>query len=501
MPVRIMGVGGPQFFERPCAGLDAAALHFFVPLHRAHVLAGLEIRKLRLVVVEENHIVVAAGAARSAPLGAGIGDEAAVLRNFAYQFDRLLPLLGGDVEVVVGEGKDVEAGHVATVGQVVGGRVGADGVLRMNVEVAVINARHGERLVDGDIEALRFDRWMFRQAGGDDQFAGILARQVFQQQHRPAFFRQTRFLVIHRLAIQRGLDADPVATVPAGVAPLIFAAQAQGELLAGAHDARAAPHQLRRRAGLDVDHQVVADGGKARGAERIDIAADAEEFFDKGLYAGAGAAEAAVAEADDDVVAGLQIAVIGIDDHRLLEGPLMAFLIEAHAELLHRGGALPGDGRRGVIFSRDIVRPGRICGLEQRPVGIETKGRLEPGAVGHARRAQLIVDDDFLPRACFHLLDVATDLAQEGHVLGDLIEAGGGRVVAELGLQFGIGHFFHAVFPVFSISVKKQTEPIVGWIGVHCVKLAYGYLNGHGAAGSHTGIPMKAYHGAMTQMP
>jgi hypothetical protein len=75
------------------------------------VLAGLEIRKLRLVVVEEHHIVVAAGAARSAPLRAGIGDEAAVLRNFAYQFDGLLPFLGGDVEVR----RSIEAGNVAPV--------------------------------------------------------------------------------------------------------------------------------------------------------------------------------------------------------------------------------------------------------------------------------------------------------------------------------------------------------------------------------------------------
>jgi hypothetical protein len=27
------------------------------------------------------------------------------------------------------------------------------------------------------------------------------------------------------------------------------------------------------------------------------------------------------------------------------------------------------------------------------------------------------------------------------------------------------------------------------------------YLNGHGALGSHTGMPMNAYHGAMMQMP
>ena len=29
----------------------------------------------------------------------------------------------------------------------------------------------------------------------------------------------------------------------------------------------------------------------------------------------------------------------------------------------------------------------------------------------------------------------------------------------------------------------------------------YDYLNGHGAPGSHTGMPMNAYQGAMMQMP
>ena len=83
MSFRVLGIRRPEFFQRPRAGLDAAALGVLVPIHRAHMLARFEIRKLRILVMKKNHVVIAAGARTAAPLGAGVGDEAAILGNFA----------------------------------------------------------------------------------------------------------------------------------------------------------------------------------------------------------------------------------------------------------------------------------------------------------------------------------------------------------------------------------------------------------------------------------
>src|SRR3569833_2166296 len=176
----------------------------------------------------------------------------------------------------------------------------------------------------------------------------------------------------------------------------------------------------------------------------------------------------------------------------------MARLINTLALYLNCRRCLAGNGRRGVIFGRDVVGASRIGVLEQRPVGIEAKRRLEPGSVGHARGTEFVIDDDFLPGTRLHALDVARDFSQERHVLGDLIQALRRYVVAEFFFQFGGGHFLHVIFLV--LQIRPGTPP-AEWTSVGGMRSEQIYWKGQGAVGSHTGIPMNAYHGAMTQMP
>ena len=121
------------------------------------------------------------------------------------------------------------------------------------------------------------------------------------------------------------------------------------------------------------------------------------------------------------MVASLEVAVEGVDNHGFLKWPLMAFLVEAHAQLLYRRRALSGQGRTGMVFGRNKIRGRRFGVLKQGPVGIKTKRRFKPGTVGHAGGAQGVVDDDLLPGSRDDGLDIAIDRAQKGHVLGHRI--------------------------------------------------------------------------------
>src|SRR6185437_4915443 len=136
---------------------------------------------------------------------------------------------------------------------------------------------------------------------------------------------------------------------------------------------------------------------------------------DERLHARSRAAEPPIAETDHDVVTRLQVTVDGIDDHRLLERPLVSLLVEPNLERLHGGGALTRHERARAVFGGYIVRALRIARLEQRTVRIELERRLEPRTVGHPRRADLVVEHDFGPFAGDKLVDVAGDGAEKRH--------------------------------------------------------------------------------------
>jgi hypothetical protein len=150
-----------------------------------------------------------------------------------------------------------------------------------------------------------------------------------------------------------------------------------------------------------------------------------------------------VAQPHDESIPGLEVAVDGVDDDRLLERPLVTLLVEAHLKRLDGGRALAGYERAGLVFGRDVVRAGRIARLEQRPVGVELERRLEPGAVGHARGPDLVVEHHLGPLPGDETLDVARHVPEERQRLGLLVEARRGVVVAELLRELEIGHPLH----------------------------------------------------------
>src|SRR5207248_2806644 len=85
-------------------------------------------------------------------------------------------------------------------------------------------------------------------------------------------------------------------------------------------------------------------------------------------------------------------------------------------------------------------------------------------------------------------IDIAGDASQKRHLLGRFIQALRRLKVAELLLQRS-GRITGAV--PFTLHLLHLVHFTVGAI----------ISNGHGAVGSQTGTPMKAYQGAITRIP
>ena len=219
---------------------------------------------------------------------------------------------------------------------------------------------------------------------------------------------------------------------------------------------------MRGHAGHHLDHQIVANGREARCAKRIDVTANLEVLFHKGLHACACTAKTPVAQTDNDVIACFEITIKGIDDHRFLKRTLMAFLIEAHAELLYGGRALARERGAGVVFSRNKIRARGVGVLKQGPIGIKTEGRFKPRAIGHAGGAQRVVDDDFLPGTGDYGFDIARHFTQERHVLGQRIQIGRSDVIAEHIVQLVLGHLFHLIQLLYRIMKDGYVFPAPG---------------------------------------
>jgi hypothetical protein len=149
-PSGIIGIGGIQFVDRPCARLQRAGGEF-VPFKGAHQAALVVEREARFAVAQEHDVAVAAGAGVAAPFGARIADKASRLVEFVDQFHRLVPAAFGDVEIVGGVAQHIEAGDVAAVAQVIAGVVGADGVVRVHMQVGVQRAQRAVAGFDVDV--------------------------------------------------------------------------------------------------------------------------------------------------------------------------------------------------------------------------------------------------------------------------------------------------------------------------------------------------------------
>ena len=87
--------------------MDGVAFHVLVPFEGPDGVAFLVEREFRGLAVQEDHVVIAAGATVAAPFRARITDELAVLVEAVDQFDGFIPTLPGNLEIVGGVAEDV----------------------------------------------------------------------------------------------------------------------------------------------------------------------------------------------------------------------------------------------------------------------------------------------------------------------------------------------------------------------------------------------------------
>lgn len=328
--------------------------------------------------------MVAARRRIAAPFGAGIADETPRLVETVDQRHRVVPRHLGDVEIVGGVPQHVQPRHVAAIGQIVQGVVGAHRIVGMDVQIGVQHTRRGG--VDGD------EGRSPGQAGGfgaDPPFPRLRQGQIIQAQHRPALGGQGE-RANGTFAVRRGQRQRPGHIFRlASVAPLVLGPQQQRN---GARRRQAGRYQTQGsgRAGHHVHHAIARNLGIFLAAQRIDEDAETEGFLDEGLHPRSRPALTAVAQPHHDAVAGIEVTVDDVDDHRLLIGPFMPLLVETHLQRLHRRRALPRHQFGGLIFGRDVIGRLGIAGLEQRPVGIELDGQLDAGTVGQHRGADFV---------------------------------------------------------------------------------------------------------------
>ncbi len=152
--LRIVGVGGVQFVHRPGARLQGAGREL-VPFKGAHQAALVIEREAWFAVAQEDDVAIAAGAGVAAPFGAWIADKASGFVELLDQFHRLVPAAFGNVEIVGRVAQHIETGHIAAVAQVIAGVVGADGVVRVYVQVGVQRAQGAVAGLDVDPGACR----------------------------------------------------------------------------------------------------------------------------------------------------------------------------------------------------------------------------------------------------------------------------------------------------------------------------------------------------------
>ncbi len=459
MAFRVMGVGRVEFVERPGAGRDLVRAHILAPFEGARVFALAPHGKQRLAVAEEDDVMVAARAGIAAPFGAGIADEIAVDADRPHIGDGCAPAGGGDLEIIGRVAEHVEAGDVAAIGEIVDGVVCADRIVRMDMQIAVENAIDRGGGINGDEGLVRRDGALTGHAGANCEFARRLGRDVVDAQDRPALGGKFGFPGIDESDAKRRGEFDPCAMVPARIAPDVFEADAHRQRGAGTHEARRRHDEMMRIIGDDLQHDVAWNGGEARRADGIDIEAEFEILFDEGLRPRSGPAEAAVAQPDDDMIAGIEIAIDDVDDDGFLERPLVALLIEAAEQALYRRRLLPRQQRAGAIFRRDVIFAGGIRGLEQRPVGIEFEGRLDPGAVGEAGGADLVIKHQLKPVAGCDLADFAARRAKKRHRLCRFVIAFRRDIGAWRGTARGIiCHISKSTSSPFSSSFARMSE-------------------------------------------
>ena len=344
------------------------------------------------------------------------------------QLHRLIPALLGDIEVVGGVAEHIEAGDIAAVAEVVERVVGAHGVIGVHMQVGVQRAQCAAGRVNRH-EGLGATHAGRLHLGGQTPLAHRPEVKPLEPHRRPPFIGQgERLLALAAFRINQG--QHPVERqVAARVAPGIVDPQQHIERLTGADQARHNQLHTLRRSRHDVQQRIAWHLGKFRAAQGVDKQPETEVFLDETLHPRARPALATVAQANSDLVAGIQVAVDDVDDDRFLERPFVTLLVEAHFQVLHGGLALPGDQLARLVLGADVVGTGRVRGLEQCPIGVELERQFQPGAIRQAAAADLVDQGDFIPLPGNQRVSVTVDATEERAFLVALVEALGGDVM------------------------------------------------------------------------
>jgi|GEM_PF-4508103 len=278
------------------------------------------------------------------------------------------------------------------------GGVHADGVLRMDVQIGEKRAWRGSvagHRQPGDGMGLGHDQLVFALVGQPQLHPspGPVASAPHERQGEVDRAGDPHLQLLRRRQLGRS-----------EISPGILDAIDDLKRRVRPHEARREQAGARRQVGKYSQRQPARHRSETGRAHGVDKDPEMKRVLDKGLRARARPAMPAVAEPEHDPVPGLQVAVNHVDDHRLLVGALVPLLVEADLELAHRGGALARENRPRLILRRKIVGASGIARLKQGPVGVELEDELQPSAVGEARGAHLVGDDEFEPFAGAHLV-------------------------------------------------------------------------------------------------
>ena len=230
-----------------------------------------------------------------------------------------------------------------------------------------------------------------------------LARAIQQRHRQVAGFRNAQpvqdqaeltFLEPHRIrkALHRhaGLQPESTLALVGRIAPAVLPFQAEPELFARAAQCRQDRLVERRRARNDLDDRLFRQFDIVVGGNGVDQNAEFESLLAKGLQTDAGAALAAVAEPDDDLVALAQEPAHHLDIEGLVPRPDVALHVVFDMQ-----------DRPVRRFHRRVVRGRRIIELRTPHIRGEAMHDLDRSGIVDAEITGRIGHGEFLVRPCF----------------------------------------------------------------------------------------------------
>ena len=342
-----------------------------------------------LALVQVEHVAVTPQAGVARPLVAREGHEPVVLGELGGQVVEMGPEGVGDLEVVALVGHHVQERPVPGEGMEVAGRVGADGLLGLAVEISPpwqqprpCTHRSGldpERVRRGDRragprtalhqlephQARFFDGQVVGHHGERSRPEHHLVEQAGNRMHRP--------VVGHAADAERGVS--PVTRVT----PPVVASHREPERFPGRADRRDDETPGHRRPGHDGHLGLYRELHVVVGGDGVDEDPELEGVLAERLEANAGTPAPGVAEAQHDLVALAQVAPDHLDVQRLVPGTDVPLGVELDVQ-----------DRAVGCLDRHVVGCGRVVELGLAHVAGEPVDDLQRTGVVDAEPARRV---------------------------------------------------------------------------------------------------------------